>query len=82
MMCSVFMKSARPGGSSFFFFFSFSFRLFSLVLWEDKKVRGTGDIIYICIAIVNLLWESFHRIADVHVKTPSGNAQTFNFIPT
>ncbi len=45
---------------------------FFLARWEDKRVRGTANIIVICIAIENCCGESFHHAADIYVKTLSG----------
>lgn len=73
------MKNAHPGGSVFFCVCVLF--LFLLAQWEDKRLRGTGDIIVICIAIKICCESPFTAPTSMSKLHQEPNGQTFNFIP-
>lgn len=61
---------------------SFRVQLFFLAQWEDKRVRGTADIIVICIAIENCCGKAFATLTFMSKAHHEPNEWTFNFILT
>lgn len=57
-------------------------QLFSLARWQDNRLRGTANIIVICIAIKFFCGNAFFTPTFMSKLYRDLNEQTFNFIPT
>lgn len=57
-------------------------QLFSLARWQDNRLRGTANIIVICIAIKFFCGNAFFTPTFMSKLYRGLNEQTFNFIPT